>query len=101
MERMAMTEYAAVGWRAAGACASIDPDLFFPISMTGKAAEQIARARRVCAGCRVRRECLDLALDTGEAEGIWGGAVGEQNLQWVRSGARRPGQVSGGEAAGP
>jgi len=76
-----MTEYAAVGWRAAGACASIDPDLFFPISMTGKAAEQIARARRVRAGCRVRRECLDFALDTGETEGIWGGTTPDERIQ--------------------
>jgi transcription factor WhiB len=49
MERMAMTKYAQAGWREAGACASADPDLFFPISTAGKAAAQIARARRVCA----------------------------------------------------
>jgi WhiB family redox-sensing transcriptional regulator len=78
---MAMTDYARVGWREAGACASIDPDLFFPISTTGKAAEQIARARGVCAGCRVRRECLDFALDTGETEGIWGGTTPDERIQ--------------------
>ena len=84
-----MTEYAAVGWRAAGACASTDPDLFFPISMTGKAAEQIARARRVCAGCRVRRECLDFALDAGETEGIWGGTTPDERIRARRKTTRR------------
>jgi hypothetical protein len=40
---MAMTDYAPAGWREAGACASADPDLFFPISAGGKATAQIAR----------------------------------------------------------
>jgi hypothetical protein len=43
---MAMTDYAPAGWREAGACASADPDLFFPISAGGKATAQIARAQR-------------------------------------------------------
>jgi WhiB family redox-sensing transcriptional regulator len=45
----------AVNWRAAGACLSADPDLFFPISSTGPAERQIARAKMICARCRVRR----------------------------------------------
>jgi WhiB family transcriptional regulator, redox-sensing transcriptional regulator len=78
---MAMTGYAPAGWREAGACASVDPDLFFPISAAGKGAEQIARARRVCAGCRVRRQCLDFALDAGEIEGIWGGTTPDERIR--------------------
>lgn len=76
-----MTDYAPAGWREAGACASVDPDLFFPISMAGKAAAQIARARHVCAGCAVRRECLDFALATGETEGIWGGTTPDERIR--------------------
>lgn len=76
-----MTDYALAGWREAGACASADPDLFFPISTAGKAAAQIARARRVCAGCRVRRQCLDFALATGEIEGIWGGTTPDERIR--------------------
>lgn len=76
-----MTDYAWAGWREAGACASVDPDLFFPISAAGKAAAQIARAQRVCAGCRVRRECLDFALATGETEGIWGGTTPDERIR--------------------
>lgn len=32
-------------WREAGACAHADPDLSFPISSTGRALEQIAKAK--------------------------------------------------------
>ena len=47
-----MIEYAA-NWRAAGACLSVDPDLFFPIATTSSlAGRQITEARQVCAGRR-------------------------------------------------
>ena len=32
-----------------------------------------AAAKAVCAGCPVRRECLDHALTSGEPYGVWGG----------------------------
>jgi WhiB family redox-sensing transcriptional regulator len=40
-------------WRLA-ACRSADPDLFFPISSTGRSLEQAAEARAICARCPVR-----------------------------------------------
>jgi WhiB family transcriptional regulator, redox-sensing transcriptional regulator len=86
---MTMTDYAPAGWREAGACASADPDLFFPISATGKAAAQIAQARRVCAGCRVRRQCLDFAVNAGEMEGIWGGTTPDERIRARRETTRR------------
>ena len=67
----------AANWRAAGACLSADPDLFFPISSKGPAERQIARAKMICAGCRVRRECLDFALSHDQVYGIWGGTTPE------------------------
>ena len=67
----------AANWRAAGACLSADPDLFFPISSTGPAERQIARAKAICAGCRVRRQCLDFALSHNQVDGIWGGTTRE------------------------
>lgn len=66
-----------VNWRSAGACLSADPDLFFPISSTGRAQRQIARAKMICAGCRVRLECLDFAVSHGQVYGIWGGTTPE------------------------
>jgi WhiB family redox-sensing transcriptional regulator len=32
-----------------------------------------ARAKRICAECPVRSECLDYALSIREPHGIWGG----------------------------
>jgi WhiB family transcriptional regulator, redox-sensing transcriptional regulator len=67
----------ATNWRSAGACLSADPDLFFPISSTGPAERQIARAKKICAGCSVRRECLEFALSHNQIYGIWGGTTAE------------------------
>lgn len=73
------------GWRAAGACASADPDLFFPVSPTGIAAAEAEQARRICSGCRVRRQCLDFAMEHGETEGIWGGTTPEERVRARRA----------------
>ena len=60
-------------WRAAAACRSVDPDLFFPVSDYGKGLDQVTAAKAICAGCRVRRQCLAFALRTRQVHGIWGG----------------------------
>ena len=65
-------------WRSAAACLSADPELFFPISYSGKALEQVAEAKAICAACPVRRECLTFALRTQESHGIWGGMTEEE-----------------------
>ena len=57
-------------WREVGACAQADPDLFFPISSTGRALGQIAKAKAICAACPVRQPCLDFALEHDLAHGI-------------------------------
>jgi WhiB family transcriptional regulator, redox-sensing transcriptional regulator len=60
-------------WRAAAACRSADPDLFFPVSDVGKGVDQAAEAKAICAGCRVRLQCLAFAERTRQGHGIWGG----------------------------
>ena len=60
-------------WRSLAACQSADPDLFFPISSHGPALAQVARAKAICAGCQVRRECLAFAVRTHQVHGVWGG----------------------------
>ena len=67
-------------WRSAAACRSADPELFFPISNSGTSLEQIARAKAICAGCPVGRECLAFALRTRQPYGIWGGATEEERV---------------------
>jgi WhiB family redox-sensing transcriptional regulator len=68
----------AENWRSAGACLPADPDLFFPISTTGPAEQQIATAKMICAGCGVRRECLEFALSHDQVYGVWGGTTPEE-----------------------
>lgn len=65
-------------WAVRGACRDSDPELFFPVTETGAAAGQLARAKAVCAGCPVRDQCLQFALDSGQAFGVWGGTTGEE-----------------------
>lgn len=55
-------------WRHYAACAETDPDAFFP--MQGESARA---AKRVCAGCEVRDECLQYAMAHHEPYGVWGG----------------------------
>jgi WhiB family transcriptional regulator, redox-sensing transcriptional regulator len=81
-------------WRSAAACRSVDPDLFFPISGTGPAVRQIARAKTICAGCGVRRECLEFALAHGQSYGIWGGTTAEDR-QRTRRRRRRAATAAG------
>jgi WhiB family transcriptional regulator, redox-sensing transcriptional regulator len=71
-------------WRMLAACQSIDPELFFPVSASGKSLEQVTAAKAVCAACPVRRECLAFALRTGQVHGIWGGRTVEERHQALR-----------------
>jgi WhiB family transcriptional regulator, redox-sensing transcriptional regulator len=79
----------AVNWRSSAACLSADPDLFFPISSTGPAERQIARAKVICAGCPVRVQCLDFALTHDQTHGIWGGTTAEDRQRDRRRRRRR------------
>lgn len=60
-------------WRFQARCADIDPELFFPIGRNASAKRQIAQAKAVCAQCPVTAECLEWALETKQADGVWGG----------------------------
>ena len=68
-------------WRHRAACLSEDPELFFPIGNTGPALAQIEEAKKVCARCEVRAECLAWVraecwawpLEAGQDHGVWGG----------------------------
>lgn len=67
-----------VEWMSQGACQQHeDPELFFPVAVTGPALSHIQVAKAVCWGCTVRVMCLSYALETGQ-EGIWGGTTREE-----------------------
>lgn len=59
-----------VDWRKGAACNGVDSDLFFPASEEPPAA---ARAKGICAECPVQEACLQYALSTNQAAGVWGG----------------------------
>lgn len=63
-------------WRAGAACQGSSAAHFYPPS-TSETREQRQRretaARELCAGCAVRRACLEYALYLEEPYGIWGG----------------------------
>ena len=51
-------------WRSRAACASTDPDAFFPTAPAGVELERAeAAAKRVCARCRVQSECREWAIE--------------------------------------
>ena len=72
------------GWWTRAACASADPELFFPISYSGPALRQVAQAKAICTRCQIQRECLRYALDAGSIQGVWGGMTEEERHRLAR-----------------
>ncbi len=67
------------GWRDLALCAQVDPELFFP-----EKGGSFRAAKRVCAGCEVRAECLQDALDRRELFGVWGGLSERERRKLAR-----------------
>lgn len=76
-------------WSDGALCAQADPEAWFP-EKGGSPRE----AKRICAACPVRSDCLYRAMDGGESFGIWGGlspkerAAVRQRYGWGRMDAR-------------
>jgi WhiB family transcriptional regulator, redox-sensing transcriptional regulator len=68
-------------WRLDAACATVDPELFFP--EPGQV-PQAAAAKAVCAGCTVRGPCLEAALHGPQARddhaGIFAGTTASERV---------------------
>ena len=63
-------------WQAKAACRGPQSSVFFPPSHFERKDEKEARearAKGICAGCPVRKPCLEYALRIREPHGIWGG----------------------------
>ncbi|MFE6738656.1 WhiB family transcriptional regulator [Streptomyces tubercidicus] len=67
-------------WTESAMCAQTDPERFYP-ELGGTA----AAARKVCAQCVVRAECLDYALRNNELYGVWGGLTRQERRRMQRS----------------
>ena len=80
-------------WWDSAACRTADPDIFFPVSSSGPGHDEADQAKAVCAGCRVRRQCLQFALATHQSHGIWGGTTEEErSIPAVRRRTLEPGR---------
>ena len=55
-------------WMQRGLCRQIPPTTFFPSDGVG-----VDIARRICATCPVREQCLEYALEQRIDHGVWGG----------------------------
>jgi WhiB family redox-sensing transcriptional regulator len=67
-------------WHALAACASADPDSWYP-----ELSEPSKAVLRICTACPVRDLCLDQALADGEQHGIWGGLTPPERRALART----------------
>lgn len=57
-----------LAWQTDALCAQTDPEAFFP-----EKGGSTRDAKKICASCEVRVQCLEYALQNDERFGIWGG----------------------------
>lgn len=67
-------------WMISGLCREREPSFFFPSDGVG-----VDHARRVCAECPVKTECLEYALRYRIEHGVWGGASERERRRILRS----------------
>ena len=68
-----------LGWQDRALCAQTDPEAFFP-EKGGSTRE----AKRICASCDVRPECLEYALEFRIDHGVWGGCSERERRRILR-----------------
>ena len=71
-------------WRSYAACRLMPAEMFFPVGTTGMAVEDVAEAKGVCTHCEVRSACLNFAIETRQAFGIWGGTDEDERREMAR-----------------
>lgn len=68
-----------LSWQADSLCTQTDPEAFFP-----EKGGSTRDAKRICAECTVRSECLEYALANDERFGIWGGLSERERRKFRR-----------------
>jgi WhiB family transcriptional regulator, redox-sensing transcriptional regulator len=76
-----------VEWFKDAACATAEPELFFPVGSSGAADRDVEVAKAICAGCAVIGPCRDYAFATVQPFGVWGGL--DEHERRAGRGARR------------
>jgi WhiB family redox-sensing transcriptional regulator len=67
-------------WHDQGICATTDPAIFYP-----EPGASDAPALEICAGCPIRRTCLQHALTAPEWHGVWGGVSQNERRRLIRA----------------
>jgi len=67
-------------WMLEGNCRVESPARFFPNDGVG-----VEVARRICAHCPVREDCLEYALGERIDHGVWGGASERERRRILKS----------------
>ena len=68
-----------LAWQADALCTQTDPEAFFP-----EKGGSTRDAKRICAECTVKTECLEYALANDERFGIWGGLSERERRKYRR-----------------
>lgn len=63
-------------WQTRALCAQTDPEIFFPDK-----GGTTRNAKKVCAMCEVKDQCLQYALAHNEDSGVWGGTSQQERRQ--------------------
>lgn len=79
MERLFQSTQEARKWVHRAACKDTDTSVFY--QPQGNHADE---AKKICAKCPVRKECLDYAIHNCERFGIWGGLSTNERKQYKR-----------------
>jgi len=75
-------------WQDAALCAQTDPEAFF-VEKGGS----VRPAKKVCAACPVRIDCLEFALEIRAPFGVWGGTTERQRRVILAARERESGAV--------
>lgn len=83
-------------WREDAVCRDLNPELFFPIGVTGQAVDQIEIAKMYCSSCPSKDQCLEFAVTTNQEYGVWGGTTEDERRvlrrQWRAANRRTAGR---------
>jgi WhiB family transcriptional regulator, redox-sensing transcriptional regulator len=83
-------------WRIDAVCRDLNPEIFFPIGVTGGAIDQITAAKSHCASCPAKEQCLEFAVTTNQEYGVWGGTTEDERRvlrrQWRAANRRASGR---------
>lgn len=71
-------------WTTRAACKGMPVGVFFPTGTGPASTKEARKAKAVCRGCRVRRECLAEAIADKDFHGIRGGMTGRERASLVR-----------------